>query len=222
MTWTIIYESFGHLIALIAGGFAYSGMLKFHKLLFLQILLYAPFYIASYLVIVYQRNHQLSLNNLWILNIYSVLETICLLLAAYTQLSQKRKKMMLTLLTLPYLALLIYDWTVNSIYSFYSLSFYAECVLLIIAYSYLLYSIVHQNPTEWKSKPETWMVIGILLYYAGTAPYMALFNALNQTHSKLLNILHLIINDMLCNTRYLLLSLGFWLIYKQNKTLQKT
>jgi hypothetical protein len=50
---------------------------------------------------------------------------------------------------------------------------------------------------------------------------MALFNLLNQSHTKLLHVLHLIVNDLLCNTRYLLLALGFWLLYKQNKPLQR-
>jgi hypothetical protein len=221
MTWRIFYESFGHVIALIAGCFAYARMQRFHKLLFLQILIYAFSYVSSYLVLAYQRAQHLPLNNLWILNSYSALETFCLLLAFTTQIRQKREKRILALFVLPYLVLFVYDWSQNSIYSFYSLSFYAECVLLILVYSYLLYSIIHRHPTEWKTKPETWMVIGLLLYYAGTAPYMALFNALNDSHSKLLHILHLIINDLLCNTRYLLLALGFWLLYKQNKPLQR-
>lgn len=217
----MFYESFGHVIALIAGGFAFTRMQTFHKLLYLQILLYALSYVSSYLVITYQRTHQLTLNNLWVLNSYSAIEAACLLLAFYTQLYQKREKQVLALLVLPYLVLLLYDWSAHSIYSFYSLSFYAECVLFVLIYSYLLYRIVHRHPTEWKTKPETWMVIGLMLYYAGTAPYMALFNLLNQSHTKLLYVLHLIVNDLLCNARYLLLALGFWLLYKQNKPLQR-
>ncbi len=213
----MFYESFGHLIALLAGGVAFTRMQGFHKLLYLQIVLYAVSYVASYQVIYYQKAHHMTMNNLWVLNIYSVVETFCLLIALYVKLSQKREKQMLSLLVLPYLVLLVYDWSSHSIYSFYTLSFYAECVLFILAYSYLLYSNVHRHPLEWKSQPETWMVIGLLLYYAGTAPYMALFNALNSSHSKLLFVLHLIINDLLCNARYLLLALGYWLLYKQNK-----
>lgn len=222
MTWRMFYESFGHVIALIAGGFAFTRMKRFHKLLYLQIFIYALSFVSSYMVVNYQRAHHLTLNNLWILNSYSVLESLCLLLAFYTQLSQKREKQILAFLILPYLVLLIYDWRAHSIYTFYTLSFYAECVLMIITFSYLLYSIIHREPSEWKTKPETWMVIGILLYYAGTAPYMALFNALNNSHSKLLHILHLVVNDLLCNARYLLLALGFWLLYKQNKPIQGT
>jgi hypothetical protein len=61
MTWRMFYESFGHLVALIAGCFVYARMLRFHKLLFLQIIIYAFSYVSSYLVLVYQRVHHLPL-----------------------------------------------------------------------------------------------------------------------------------------------------------------
>ena len=217
MPWRLIYESFGMYIAFVVGCIAFMQLNRSQRLLFAQVALAVLFYFLSHWVVYYQRRHQLPLNNLWVLNLYNPMECLLLAFAAYSRLTKRSEKWSLGVLFFSFLGICANEFVTGPEKEWHKLSFFAESLLVILVYAYLLYQLIHQNPGEWKFKEDFWMMLGLLIYFAVDSPYIMLFNYFNEHYRELNGLLYDVINNFLANLRYLLLALGFWLVIRKQE-----
>lgn len=211
MSWRLIYESFGMYLAFAIGCLVFFQSNRFLRLIFLQVALAVPFYFLTHFVIYYQRSRGMELNNLWVHNLYTVLETLLLALAGLSFLRKRSEKLTLLLLYLVCLSVAWIEYLNIPVTEWYTYTFYSEIVLVVLLYSYILYKLIHQHPGEWRYKPEFWIILGLLFYFAGDSPYIMLINYFNEKYLELNSLLYNVINNFLANARYLLYALGFWL-----------
>lgn len=212
MALKLIYESFGHYIAILLGFLALRKMQNFHRWMFIQIIVALPFYVLTFLILRYQKAHHLTLNNLWLHNIYTFVETGILLIGLNSKISGRVVKVLLRIGFLLFLMVFAYEYITKDSYKIYNLSFFIESMLITIFSSLILYQSLHKATSDWKTNPDIWILLGLILYFAGDVPYVGLLNYLNSEFPGLSKLFVHLVNNLLANLRYLLLALGFWLL----------
>ncbi len=200
--------------AVIAGIFSRKQMDRFHLFIFFQLLTGFFFYILSYLVIVYQRANNLGLNNHWVFNLNTLVETSLLSIAALSFLKTKADKNLVTFLYVLFVIAVLSLLSVNGWLVFSVPAYAAESFVVVAMYSLILYRYFGQNRPSKTGNSEIWICTGLLIYFAGNLPYFSLFNFFNAHYPALSKSFHAIITEILANVRYLLVAVGFWLVKK--------
>ncbi|HQQ94910.1 MAG TPA: hypothetical protein PLQ93_10170 [Bacteroidia bacterium] len=180
--------------------------------MFIQIIVALPFYVLTFLILRYQKAHHLTLNNLWLHNIYTFVETGILLIGLNSKISGRVVKVLLRIGFLLFLMVFAYEYITKDSYKIYNLSFFIESMLITIFSSLILYQSLHKATSDWKTNPDIWILLGLILYFAGDVPYVGLLNYLNSEFPGLSKLFVHLVNNLLANLRYLLLALGFWLL----------
>src|SRR5688572_1535248 len=171
MSWSMLYESFGHYVAVVLGCITYRRLKLFHKLMFFQVLMALPFYVMFYAVIRYQKAHGLELNNLWVHNLYILAEGLVLAAGAFVRCRSIFEKRCLGLLCIGFVLVMIIEHLLTPERVMYTYGFYAKSLLVILSYSYLLYRLLHEHQGPVSKLPDLWIFLGLLLYFTADAPY---------------------------------------------------
>lgn len=206
-----IYELSGISIALFLGLFALRYINSFYRIYFIQLLVYIAVYILSYIALIHNSNQ-------WIYNIQMPFETGLLAWAGYRYFSLYKQKFLILTGYLIFLAVFIFELTINSPLAFASYSYVAESILLVVIYLSMLYSQLKKENRSWKRSPGIWIAIGIIIYFGGVVPYLSFMHYLNMHYRTLSYYLYNIITIGLANLRYILLAIGFWLIRRNSTT----
>lgn len=197
-------------LALVAGSMAYKKMNRFYRCLFYQLACAAILYILSHVVTKYQKHNHLPLNNHWVFNLTTLIETSLMILAAYYHFTEKITKRFILLLyvffIITYLLLLLR----SGFNTFNSFAYVIGCFAISLIYCKILYdhfySSIHFN------SPLLWVCLGALLYFAANIPYLSLMDYLNENYLHINSKLFRFIPNVFSNIRYLCLAIGFWLI----------
>lgn len=95
-----------------------------------------------------------------------------------------------------------------------SLADLTACISLTIVYSLVLYKSVQLNLGVWWKSPEIISSIGLLVYFAGSVPFVSMINYLARNEPKMYYVMYYVLNVGLANVRYILLFLSFVMIYR--------
>jgi hypothetical protein len=87
----------------------------------------------------------------------------------------------------------------------------AACFLLSLIFGLALFHLFTNSSAWWRS-PEIYICSGILIYYTCSIPYITSFGYLQKNYPEMSQALFHLVNDVLANTRYLLVTIGFWLM----------
>jgi len=208
----IIRESLIVFIALFFGLRAYKYMRRFHTIVFMQLIAWILIYILSYGVTVFQKQKGIPMNNQWLFNINMMVETILLSTAAYIFFNEKFKKMLTIILLIFFLFFAIIEFIRDGFYLFNVQVYIVQSLVVALLFSKILFDCFYNNRFFKLKLPELLISAGILLFFACNLPYLSLFNYLNENYARESLFLFQIITEVLSNMRYLLLTVGFWLI----------
>jgi len=215
-TFQIINESLSLVIAFILGIRVYSSMNMFSRLLFFQLCGWLLFYCLGHLVTSLQPEG--NKNNHFIYNISLVFETTLLLLSAGIIL-KTRFKYLLILAFCGFTTIYLLHMYSQGIHVYaLTADIYSSLVFSFI-FTFVLYRLFLNESSPF-FMPEFWMILGLLIYFACSIPYLSFFSFLGkQEKLKSLGIYHFI-NDNLSNIRYIMLAIGFWFFTRTKQAIK--
>ncbi|HTB31892.1 MAG TPA: hypothetical protein VK808_07695 [Bacteroidia bacterium] len=214
----VVIESLSLVLAFGMGLRAFQSMSLLHKTFFFQLVAYILIFILAIVVKLIAYANNVPPYNQWVYNLYMPIETGILVWAGFEYFKNSGKRFLIYVGYLIFLTIFISEICVKGIMILSNHGYVAEGILLLVIYLLLLYSQFTKSNNAWKRSPEIWISLGIVLYFGGSIPYLTLMNYLQESHSAINQFLFYFIIDGLANVRYLLLGLGFWLIYRQAVT----
>ncbi|RBL90174.1 hypothetical protein [Chitinophaga flava] len=156
-------------------------------------------------------------NNLPLLHIYTIVETVFLLLF-FSKIDQHKRAMSFIkslLIIFPLLCIINFSFF-QSIYRFNSYVRPVEALILIFfSLYYYWHEMQEDKPARWTDHALNWIVAGILLYFSGALFQFIFSNIVSATASYQIKILILNIHGTLVLIMYLLWAIGF-LKWKKN------
>ncbi len=186
----------------------------FFRMLLLQVIVFGLMIIATNVLSAYNTFHNTQISNRSILNVHVGIEAILLFKAAFYFLKSTLEKRIAQSL----FGIFVFTWLFQLIYlGLGSLNDTADlmaCITLTLVYSMVLFKCIKMNRGKWWASPEILTIIGMLAYFAGSVPFVSMMSYLSKNEPKLYFLLFNIINSGLANTRYLLLFISFFLIYR--------
>lgn len=201
-------------LAVFFGVLAFSRMNRFFRVLFLQVVIWSLFYSGSYIITRWQQANHLPIDNQWLMNLHLILETGLLLAAAWLVLPE----MLRSALTFGAFSLFLLVFGIQAmnlgIGTYLNYADVAECLVITLVFSVVLYHSGQQTRIPFWYSPEKWACLGILIYFACSVPYVSMMNYLEHTNPKVNTFLYYLISGVLANIRYLLLALACWMIYR--------
>lgn len=204
-------------LAIFFGILAFQKLDRFFRVLWLQAAIWSVFYAFSHVITGYQSAHGLPIDNQWLMNIHLIIETGLLLTAAWFILP----KMLRTVLTIGAFSFFLLVFGIQAgeqgmgVYLNYA--DVAACIATTLVFSMVLYTFGQRTDAPFWASPEKWACLGILLYFACSVPYVSMMRYLEAENPEVNTFLYYLISGFLANTRYLLLALACWMIYKNAK-----
>jgi hypothetical protein len=211
----ILKEFFLVALASIIGFVSFKAMNVFCRLIFFQLLSWVVLYILSYVITTYQKAQGLPLDNQWVFNVNLLFESFILFFAAYKWQDSKPLKKIISITYLCFLLAFLFFISQTGFYIFNYNASALESLFLIVVYGIILRQNFYNQTDITTLTAERWICIGLILYFSGNLPYLSFFPIVRQQFPNIGRSLNHI-PELLTNVRYLLLSIGFWLIW-QNK-----
>lgn len=204
-------------LAIFFGILAFRKLDRFFQILLLQVVIWSLFYALSHGVTIYQQEHHLPIDNQWLMNIHLIVETGLLLTAAWFVLPE----MLRTVLTIGAFSLFLFAFGIQvrsqGFGTYLNYADVAACIGITLVFSMVLYTFGQRNGSPFWTSPEKWACLGILLYFACSVPYVSMMHYLETNNPEVNTFLYYLISGVLANTRYLLLALACWMIYRNAK-----
>jgi hypothetical protein len=194
------------IVALWIGFFAYKKLSIFYQLLFFQVLVY---------VILDCISVPFMPHNSWIINLLVPVETALLFTAAHSYFNTSKSKYVLLGIYILFFAVYLLDiGCLTGVNNFAFHASIAEGVLATGIFISVLYFQLDQGMNAFNSWPITFICLGMVLYFAGSIPYLSTLFYFNRKDPVLnLKLFHNIIG-LLAHVRYIGLALGFYLAAK--------
>lgn len=132
-----------------------------------------------------------------------------------TQTIQKRNKIGIALLSISYVALLLFEYLHKSKAAFLSISYmFGSLFLLIIVFNYLYNYIKEGDIIHFKKNPFIFISIGLIIFYIGTFPFYGIKNYL-WTHYRIIGNNYWFVATTLNCVMYCMFTLSFLCNNKQ-------
>lgn len=153
-------------------------------------------------------------SNVPMYNVYMLMESALLMRAAFLSLEKPGKWPF----AICFSAVLIF-WTWNVYksgwHAFQLQAFLLYAVLLLMMYIVVLYNSAMRWKTAIGRNPDLWICAGMIVFYACIVPYLSTLGLQNSLSPAQRRVLHFFAVDLLHQLRYLLIAVGFFLLYHQ-------
>ncbi|MGQ3012081.1 MAG: hypothetical protein ACT6QS_00090 [Flavobacteriales bacterium] len=205
----------------LSGLFAYRRMDRFFRIVYIQGLVWIAFYLLLFFLGRYGSKDGQPFQNQWLLNIHILLECSLLMLASLSRLEALWQKILAPALFLIFLCIYLLQGITGGFSSYLNYADVSACIALTLLYSMVLYTLLHrrrQHPGE--TLPGLLLCSGILLYFAGSVPYIALLHYMEKYSPGYNALLFDVISNGLAFIRYMLCALAFWQLCRRPLTLK--
>ncbi len=207
----IIITSFFELLAILAGLYCWKLLSLPYRLLLIQVVLALIIEITGWAI-----NKYLHINNLWLFNIYAIIEVWLLGLACSMFITVRKIEKLIWFL-LPLITICwIVSVFVNGFFEFNNWIVVAIAIFYVVFYIAALFSSSIFGQKKALAQPLFLVAIAIIIYYATIIPLFGLMNHLVKDNLHTANKLFKI-NAVAAILRYTLVSIAFYLYGRQAK-----
>lgn len=207
----IIITAFFELLAIMAGLYCWRELSLPYRFLLVQVVLAIIFEVTGWAI-----NKFLFVNNLWLFNIYVIIEVWLLGLACSMFIATKKIKGLIRLL----LALITIGWIagiiVKGFFEFNNWVVVAMALFCVVFYMIALFSSSIFGHKKVLTQPFFLIAIAIIVYYSTIIPLIGLMNQLVKDNMHIANRLFKI-NATAAIVRYALIAVAFYLYGRQAK-----
>jgi hypothetical protein len=151
------------------------------------------------------------INNLPLLHVYTIVEFLFLSVFFYqfTGIPKIRKLILGGILLFPLYGLINFTF-IQDLHVFNSYTRPVEAILLIVfSLVYFYLKTLDNNNLAWHTQPETWIVIGILIYFSSSLVQFSFSNVVSSLVSRNIKLFIWAIHATLVLIMYLLFAVGF-------------
>ncbi|MCW3071075.1 MAG: hypothetical protein JWO44_965 [Bacteroidetes bacterium] len=197
-------------LAAVTGIIVFRKLQVFFKLLLLQVVLYL---MGDRLGIKLKPDP-----NAWVYNVLALFETLLLFLAAQVYFNSKRSRLVLQSLFFIFLIVFFIDFF---LYDIFKIIFYHAVITEGLFFSAISITILYFQFRKAKTHLDTAIivaVIGMLIYFACSTPYLCLISYIQKFDKELNKKLFQYIVVDLAGVRYMLIAIAFF-IAGRRKTL---
>ncbi|MBW7914168.1 MAG: hypothetical protein H3C54_10860 [Taibaiella sp.] len=207
----IIITAFFELLAIMAGLYCWKELSLPYRFLLVQVVLAIIFEITGWAI-----NKFLFVNNLWLFNIYVIIEVWLLGLVCSMFITTKKIKTLIRLL----LVLITIGWIagviVKGFFEFNNWVVVAMAIFCVVFYMIALFNSSIFGHKKVLAQPFFLVAIAIIIYYATIIPLIGLMNQLVRDNLYIANRLFKI-NASVAILRYALIAIAFYLYGRQAK-----
>jgi hypothetical protein len=194
---------------IILGMYGYRKLTGFYKWFFLQALLAVVLYAMV-------ASSFRAYNHVWF-NLYIVVEFVILMCAAGTLLHRRTERWLITGGLVLFLLVFALDLILQGSTRLANHAAAVGAVPVLVAY----FVIMYRSANRMLDRSVLWLCLGLILYFCGNAPFLAMMQFIQSRYSELSFTLQTSILEPLGHLRYLLAALSFWL-FLRNYTHDKT
>jgi len=205
----------------LSGLYAYRYMDRFFRTVYVQGLVWIAFYLLLFFLGRYAGENGQPFNNQWTVNIHMLLECSLLIWAALSRLNTLWQKSTALALFLVFLCTCLLQGLAGGFDRYLNYADVSMCIALTILYSMVLYTVLHrrrENPAG--VLPGLLLCSGLLLYFAGSVPYIALLHYMEKYSPGQNALLFDAISNGLAFIRYTLCALAFVQLRRRSLTLK--
>lgn len=151
------------------------------------------------------------INNLPLLHVYTIVEFLFLGLFFYqfTERPKIKKLILGGILLFPVYGFINFAF-IQNLHVFNSYTRPVEAILLIIfSLVYFYIKTVENHNYTWHTRPETWIIIGILIYFSSSLVQFSFSNVVSSLVSRNIKLMIWAIHATLVLIMYLLFAVGF-------------
>ncbi len=193
---------------------SFASLSDFFKAILVQATIYGLFFLFNFFLGKYQESTENRIDNLIFINFHTGVEAILLFIGAFSALKSNLEKGIFYTLFGIFLIFWLFHLIFLGPYDTSDMSDLAACITLMLTFTILLFRQISYSKIRWLKSPEILTTMGILLYFAGSVPFVAMTNYIAKNDVDLYILMYYFINVGLANLRYLLLALSFYLIWK--------
>ena len=110
----------------------------------------------------------------------------------------------------------IYEIYTNGFYSIAVKSLGIATIPIALLYIVLMFKVNSDDSKVQKS--ELWLILGVLIFFAASAPFFLILPSLTDKFPELSEILYTYLLEPLGHIRYLLAVVSFWLVLRNSKS----
>ena len=211
------------LFRVVLGIMVFLGYLSYKKTnFFFKLIFYQALYTGcTTIVAIIHRNYVLGqnriVNNHWLGNINLFIELSILFYAFWVFFNKPWEKKIVLIAYLLFVLSFVTSWWQQGFWVKLNYADLTSCFFMtpILVYAYYLIA-QDKDISIWKS-PEKIAIMGMLVYFAGSVPFIAMWDYLMTNSPKVLAYLYISINYTIAYIRYIFVGIAFWLIYKNAK-----
>ncbi len=201
---------------------AYKRLSTFYRIILYQVIVWLCFYWGLHFLLIYQSKNGLPLNNQWLMNIHLVVETSILCLAAFFNSKDVTIRWSVIGSICLFIIVVFLQLYQDGIRKYWHYADIIECISITFIFIQIIFKYVKNRTEFWYKSPELIICLGLLFYFGGSVPYISMLHYLQENNPDLNALLFRLINDVLCNFRYVLMGAAFLLIYKNKYPLKPT
>ncbi len=150
------------------------------------------------------------IRNLWVSQIFTLIEYVLILSTCYLWKSKKADKRILMIGMIVFIVLwIVSKFTFEPLYRDDTYTSAVSKIIQIIVAALVLFDVLQDTDVELKTDARLWVSSGVIIYSSGTLFLFALFNMMLETSSELIRTLWPI-NWILSIVFTLLLARGVW------------
>lgn len=192
-------------IAILIGILVYKRLPVFYRILFFQVLSFIAIDIYATTI----KN-----NNAWLYNIEMIIEISLIFLAAYSYFNKVLSKRILIILFSLFLCILFINFYFYPSNMLSNYAYITGGILITGIYLTILFSHFYIRKDDYLTAPLVISGLGIVLYFAGTIPYLSMMYSLQKKDAHFNQSLFQTIVVALAFIRYLFLAIAFFLLGK--------
>lgn len=204
-----MYEIIGELIAFIVSVFVFRSLSVTYKLLAIHAILS---FLVEFTGFIMRKNY---INSQWLFNCYMISDCGLLLLAGYYF---KLRLSSLFLIIGFLIFLTVWSWNIYSsgMSEFPIPAHIVNSILQVGTYLFILYQTTVIHKESLIQSPAFWICLGIILFFGCSIPFFSLLGFLAKNAREILDRLSIVLKILIA-VRYLLLSVGLLIYYKQSR-----
>ena len=211
----ILLESTVLMIAFISGLILYKRLTLLYRIIFFQLSLAIVVNVAAYWITASQIAAGKDQNTAVLYNGYLLLEFALLFAAAGVYFSTRKITITIIVFYILFVLGFITHVYFNGISKFMNSGMGFGGLFIVALYLYMIYKAVIKDTSRDQRISIIVLALGVVVYFAGNAPYIGLMYYLYDLNKELTTSLFHIITDGLSNVRYLCVVISFWIFYKQ-------
>jgi len=191
----------------------YSKLSTFFKLLLIQSSIALFFILAALSHHYYYLSRGQKVINTWIMNGQLLLEMEITFLAFWQVLIARKIRVLVIIANVLFLTVYFWQLSYQGLNEYVNWADLTACIFFTVLATIAFYKFSFESVTAWWKSPEIWATLGLLIYFAGSVPFISMNNYLRTNYFEIWSFVYHYIAVTLGLMKYAFLLISFIILY---------